>query len=199
MKVLKVGIIDYGLGNIGSIKHLFRQLGHRPFHSNIEKDLRKADLIILPGVGSFPKAMANIKSLELDTFIKNINQKIPIIGICLGMQILFTSSSEGGSIIKGLDILKGKVVRIPNNYFHIGWNKVDCLTMPECNNRVFYFNHSFAVESSKYSQGTTEIKFKKNYVFSSIVIKGLTIGVQFHPEKSQEAGIHLMQNIIKDI
>lgn len=192
----KVCILDYGVGNITSLKNSLERMGYFVSVSDKAKDLEIEEVIFLPGVGSFPYAMDNLKELELDKFLLGCfgkkNKKI--IGICLGMQILFDFSEEGNR--EGLKIIPGKVKKFKNNECHVGWN----IVTPKNNKYLqqkagFYFNHSFYVEClPKYIQGIS--KYQNN--FATMVKSKNFYGFQFHPEKSQNAGIHILKNIIGD-
>ena len=195
---LKVGIIDYGIGNWNSIRCTLRKLKFKVEISNDPNALENKDLIILPGVGAFKPAMHAINQDGLDKFIISYAlKKKPILGICLGMQLLANSSTENGST-SGLKLIPGNVKSIGVDNCHIGWNSInkvknDDLFSLTCN-ELFYFNHSYAFENNKkYVVTTTKFKDK---IFPSIVRLNNIIGLQFHPEKSQISGRKLLNSVI---
>jgi imidazole glycerol-phosphate synthase subunit HisH len=206
MSNTKITIIDYGLGNIKSIHDAFSL-----FHENVKiskniKSINSSDGLILPGVGSFKKAIDLIKKDNLDKLIKKQSKNsVPILGICLGMQLLFESSDEFG-FSSGLSLISGKVKKLNiNNYEklpNIGWRKLlnKKKNSPFMNNikvnDQFYFLHSFYCSS----------KFKKNVIaetnygtkkFASIVQNNNIYGCQFHPEKSGNSGLKLIRNFVE--
>ena len=201
-----LAIIDYGMGNLKSIYKLFRYLN---IESKITSDpnvLRNADGIILPGVGAFGDAMKNLKNRKIDEIIKElVKENKPLLGICLGLQLLFSKSFEMGEH-EGLNIMEGIVIPFEKNKVgkipQIGWNDV-YLTNPNHflvknipNNAYFYFVHGyFAVPKhdkmilGKTVYGETE--------FASIIQKENVVATQFHPEKSSKHGIQLYKNFIE--
>lgn len=192
----KVGLLDYGVGNIESLKHVLEKLNCQVTIGQTEESLYGMDTIILPGVGSFTYAMDNLQSSGMDRFIKKLFSKneVTVIGICLGMQILFETSEEGAC--DGLGILEGTVHRFRQNECHVGWNVVH--TSQESvveNHSAYYFNHSYYVRcSSELSLASTS----HQHNFPAAVRNQKFYGFQFHPEKSQNAGEHLLKTIIGD-
>ena len=160
--------------------------------------LEQSDVIVLPGVGSFAYAMDKLKKSKLDKFIVRESKKNkPIIGICLGMQLLTNCSEENGNH-KGLGIIPGKIKQLKNSDFHIGWNNIEVckkLTfVQKFNNHEFFFNHGFA-----YDGNNSNILSKTSYgnsSFAAAIIKKNTVGFQFHPEKSQKAGLQILKSTI---
>jgi imidazole glycerol-phosphate synthase subunit HisH len=207
---IKIVIIDYGLGNLASIKNVLEKLNVNSIVSNEKQEIESANALILPGVGAFGDAMINIKSLRLDKFIHNfVSSGRPLLGICLGFQLLFEKSEEFGEHL-GLGILPGRVVKFPvfvNDLKtiipNVGWQKVTFLSNDFLFNRdqenksrlsEFYFVHSFYVE-----YGNPFMTSYSNYYgvkFVSSVQKENVYGVQFHPEKSGEIGINLIKKFI---
>ncbi len=193
--MITVGIINYGIGNISSIKSSISRLGYPVKLVTTENDIKGVSTLILPGVGAMPFAMKNIRELKLHRLIKNIvkNKDIRLIGICLGMQMMFEFSEEGN--IPCLGILKGRVKKFEDNSCHIGWNNVKTSLLSSTDKRLknFYFNHSFYVECSKaliYGESTTKAPFPAIIKYKNF------IGIQFHPEKSQIMGNELMKELI---
>lgn len=193
MKV-KVGILDYGVGNIASLKGVLQKLNFQVFVGNTEKSLSDVQAIFLPGVGSFDFAMRNLRNLKMDKFLRNrFNaQDVNVIGICLGMQILFDHSEEGDCA--GLGLINGKVKRFSNKECHVGWNIVsasnDYLISGESG---YFFNHSYYVDCNKdFTLATSKYQLD----FPVIVNKNKFYGVQFHPEKSQNTGEKLIKTLV---
>lgn len=199
-----IAIIDYGMGNIHSVRKVIESFGLGHFIANKGSDLNKADKIILPGVGAFADAMREFKKRELDrAIIEQIKQKKPFLGICLGMQLLFNKSCEGeGSM--GLGVLAGMVnkfslsgeFKIP----HIGWNQLrkkspDCLLLKDIpDNSYVYFCHSYYVEPE--NKNVIVARTDYGIDFTSVVSQDNIYGVQFHPEKSQAIGLKALENFI---
>ena len=194
----KIGVIDYGVGNVNSLNKSFKSIGFRSIKSDNAEVLEQSDVIVLPGVGSFAYAMDKLKKSKLDKFIVRESKKNkPIIGICLGMQLLTNSSEENGNH-KGLGIIPGKIKQLKNSDFHIGWNNIEVSKelsfINKFNNHEFFFNHGFAYEGND-----ANILSKTSYgesSFASAIMKKNTVGFQFHPEKSQKAGLQILKSTI---
>jgi len=200
----KVTIIDTGCANLSSVKFAFDRLGVECTVSADEKIISNSDKLILPGVGTAVAAMKNLKERNLPEIITNCKQ--PILGICLGMQMLAQSSQEKMNSddvqdIKCLGIINGqvKLMQVKNNPLpHMGWNQVffknDCPLFKDINNgSYFYFVHSYALEVTEHTIGTCNYEND----FSAIVNKDNFYGTQFHPEKSGKVGAKLLENFIK--
>lgn len=194
-------IVDYGVGNVGSIKNMLKRIGSESIISSNIEEIKKADKIILPGVGSFDNGMEQLKKFNLiDTLTeKVINQKTPILGICLGMQ-LFTQKSEEGEL-PGLGFIDAETVRFKINLRipHMGWNLIDIkeesLIYKEMSKESrFYFAHSYHVVCHNQSDILTTTMY--GYEFISSFQKDNIIGVQFHPEKSHKFGMKLFKNFV---
>ncbi len=204
--MLKIAVIDYGMGNLKSVTNAINYLGYEVYISNKANELEKANALILPGVGSFGQAMENLKKLELDKVIRflSLDQEVPILGICLGMQILGNDSNEGG-LNKGLGLIPGHVRKIPekDNYRlpHIGWNSIKILSEKPIYENIssessFYFVHSYRFEcDQEFISSSTEYSSR---IVSSIQ-KNNIFGVQFHPEKSHKNGLILLKNFINHV
>ena len=190
---MKLCIIDYKVGNIKSIQSLLSELDVNSYLSSDSNIINNADIILLPGVGTFGSAINFLKRKKLDKILINkFKQKKPIIGICLGMQLFFESSCENGNH-KGLGLIKGKLKKNKNS--HIGWNNLHNKKNDffKINNKYFYFNHSYSLKYSKFNQN-----YFSNYeekILTLIKVNNF-VGMQFHPEKSQNNGIDLMKKIL---
>jgi imidazole glycerol-phosphate synthase subunit HisH len=195
---MTIGIINYGIaGNVYSIKKAVEKAGGTAFVINARDDFDQADKIIIPGVGSFKDAMNELKNNDFIEPIKKYNK--PILGICLGMQILSTIGDEFGRT-KGLDIINAevKLLRIDAVIPHLGFNTINVLKsnklLKGVEHEEFYFMHSYEVTNANNIISTTAYM---GYSFISSIQKGNVYGVQFHPEKSRDAGIKLFKNFIK--
>jgi len=193
-------ILDYGLGNLRSVEKAIEKVGGTPQITSDPKDMGKTDGIILPGVGAFRDAQANLGKLA-PALIEQVEAKKPLLGICLGLQLLFTESTEGGTY-RGLDIIKGRVVRFREGLKvpHMGWNTLsivdrDCpLTQDIDSGAYVYFVHSYygAVENARNVVAETEY----GVIFPSIVSKRNVYATQFHPEKSGATGLRILRNFV---
>lgn len=191
-------IIDYGLGNLGSVKNTLDKLGVDSMISKSKNDIEKADALILPGVGSAKQGMENLKKEKLDVVLINeIKKNKPFLGICLGMQLLFSESEEGN--VKCLNIIGGKVRKFnpPLKVPQIGWNEVKVKkifkSIPYKSN--FYFVNSYYCQPTDKSVVIGESNYGIN--FCSILIKRNIVATQFHPEKSGRIGLRFIKNWIK--
>lgn len=197
-------IIDYQMGNIKSVHHALTYLGYRTKISDEPDDIAQALGIILPGVGAFRDAAKVLSEKGLDIVIKKmIEQGKPFLGICLGMQLLFSYSEENG-FYQGLGIIPGKVVRFPRQVKvpHLGWNQVHCLRKekdkPDLlfsgikNESYFYFLHSYYCIPDEEEVIIAQSDYHQCFV-SSVQRKNV-FGVQFHPEKSSTQGLKLLKN-----
>ncbi|WP_024866687.1 imidazole glycerol phosphate synthase subunit HisH [Butyrivibrio sp. FCS014] len=203
-----VAIIDYDAGNIKSVEKAFEYLGAQTLVTREPSDIYKADRVVLPGVGAFGDAMSRIREYGLESVIKEVTSKeVPFIGICLGQQLLFDRSDESDGAV-GLGILRGAIRRIPdtdaqgNSYKipQIGWNS---LKFPN-KGRLFkgidagayvYFVHSYYLDSEDKSIVTATTDY--NVTVEASVEKGNVFACQFHPEKSSEVGMQILDNFLK--
>ena len=190
---MKVGIVDCGGANLNSIYYSLERMGIETIISGSVDELNLTDSLILPGVGSAGVVMKYLKDNNLVSYIKESSK--PILGICIGMQILFEHSEEDDTECLGL--LKGLVKRfVPSDSEpvpHMGWNSVNCIDSYKYIDDYFYFANSFYAKSSDYEIGET------TYIdnFSSIVKKNNIVGCQFHPEKSSVAGERFLKDFLK--
>jgi len=204
-RIVVIAIIDYNMGNLASVYNACKLLGVEAKIVNVPDEIKMYDHVILPGVGAFKDAMENLKNTGMYDAIQKFSKSgKPIIGICLGMQLLFESSEEFG-FTKGLGLIPGKVVAFDKSKMnmddhkvpHMGWNKIfhkesrlfDGLKEP-----YLYFVHSFHVETEdQYTIGTTHY----GYDFVSAVQKDNIYGFQPHPEKSHDNGIQILKNFMQ--
>jgi len=200
---MKIVIVDYGMGNIKSISSSLKYLGvDEVVLSSDFKVIKSADKLILPGVGSFSEAIKKIKDLQLDIYLKELlfDEKKPILGICLGMQLLCKSSEEDGKN-RGLSFINGHVTKFKNKKIkvpHIGFNQVEkskssILFEGIIDNSDFYFVHSYKMLSDSHINQST-CNYGENFI-ASFEDKNI-FGVQFHPELSQSNGLKLLKNFI---
>ena len=203
----KIVIVDYGMGNLGSIENMLKFIGKESIITSDKSIIKKSSKIILPGVGHFERAMNNLRDLSLIDLLKfkALDEKVPFLGICLGMQLMCNFSEEGNC--KGLGIINADVVKFridnkKNKIPHMGWNTVDftnsnLITKKLNNESRFYFVHSFHVNNIN----ENNILFKTNYEidFASGITNNYNIfGVQFHPEKSHKFGVQLFNNFANE-
>jgi len=190
-----IAIIDYGAGNLSSVKNAFDFLGVESKITNNSKEILTADRIVFPGVGSFGTMMKKLQENNLEIPIKKaISNGVPFLGICLGMQMLFEESEESPGV-KGLGVLKGKVKKFTQGKVpQVGWNKVKSTKTNLLENSYYYFVNSYYVKPEE-----NVILGKTNYFkeFVSAVQKKNIIGVQFHPEKSGEIGLKFIKRWLK--
>lgn len=197
-------VVDYGMGNLRSVSKALEKIGGEVKVSSQPEDLEKAEKIVLPGVGAFGNGSQELRRRNLfEPLRQAILQGRPFLGVCLGMQLLFEESEESPSV-KGLSIFKGKVQRFRNPSVkipHMGWNEVRARRARSVpfkgagERNFFYFVHSYypVPEDSSIVLGTTEYGDEE---FASFVEKGTVWAAQFHPEKSQEAGLQILRNFV---
>lgn len=197
-----IGIIDYGMGNLFSVSKALERLGAEYFISEKIDELFQADALILPGVGSFKDAMVRLNQTGLAGMIREFVQtEKPLLGICLGMQLLFEQSEENGQT-KGLGLLPGEVIRFPRDGFkvpHMGWNRLRFANRDEILSKIkeehVYFVHSYYVKTE--SSDAVIASSRYGVDVPAIVGQNQIYGMQFHPEKSGELGMQLLFNFIK--
>ncbi|MFN7170375.1 MAG: imidazole glycerol phosphate synthase subunit HisH [Candidatus Omnitrophota bacterium] len=201
-----IAIVDYKMGNLRSIAKAFEVMGAEVLITAQGEDLKNAQAIVLPGVGAFGQGMRHLREQGIAPVLKEeIDKGKPFLGICLGMQLLFSYSEEQGRH-RGLDIIKGRVECFPKNLKvpHIGWNQIKIKNQESKikilegipNGAYFYFVHSYYVipEEKIIILATTDYGIE----FASVIQKDNILGVQFHPEKSQELGLKFLENFLKN-
>ena len=196
---LNLGLIDYGMGNLHSVEKCLERLGETCTHVRSVKDLDDIEALILPGVGSFDPAMANLQATGLVPHLVRWGQNDrPLLGICLGLQLLFESSAEGSD--PGLGLLAGRVERLPEHCEeripHMGWARLehhgDCpLLSRDVPSEWVYFVHSYAAVPANHDNLKASVHFGDQDV-TAIVWKGRLGACQFHPEKSSDAGEQML-------
>ena len=189
-----IGLVDYASGNIASVSNALKAIGVQYIVSSEPSELGRCSGIILPGVGAAPGAMAALRRSGLDSYLTSC--EVPLLGICLGMQILYRSSEEGNTTCLGLlpGVVK-KFDRANQKVPHMGWNECSLLKNHRLMdgirvNEFFYFAHSYYVESDELPVSVA----KHGNVFPAVVARGNLYGTQFHPEKSGSAGLTLLRN-----
>jgi glutamine amidotransferase len=193
-----ITVVDYKLNNLRSLENTLRRLGHDVLVTSNPEDVRKAEKLILPGVGAFGDGIRNLKQFGLaGPFIEKVEAGTPTLGICLGMHLLFTESEEFGHH-DGLDLLAGRIVKLPENLRvpHMGWNQLhfkqtNGLTKGVSESCFVYFVHSYyAQPAGDIVLATTDYEIE----FPAIVHTKNIWATQFHPEKSQHVGERLLEN-----
>lgn len=196
---MSIAIIDYGVGNLRSVEKAFTSQGIEAVVTSDDKVLRAADKLVLPGVGAFKACMDGLRARGFDELVLEAAEAgKPIIGLCVGLQMMFEEGHEFG-VHRGLGLMPGRVVKFPEKLRvpHIGWNQVefkrDHPVFSELPSQTFfYFVHSFYVESADKTCVLGETDYGMRY--ASICGRDNIVGVQFHPEKSQTAGLKLLRN-----
>jgi glutamine amidotransferase len=198
-----IGIIDYGMGNLMSVSNAFRSLGHEAFIASRPDELDRADKIVLPGVGAFERAIAELRRGGwAERVMGAASGGVPLMGICLGMQLLFEVSFENGTH-EGLGIFQGKVERIPDGappggkklkIPQVGWNKLEArkksAILPDSGDAYVYFVHSYYAAACD-EDVSTVVEYGTEIV--AAVERGNIFGLQFHPEKSGEIGLGILR------
>lgn len=189
-----IAIIDYGMGNIGNVKRALEKLGYEACLTDSPALIEQAEAVLLPGVGSFKAAMEEIEKRQLTGLLKEQAKKKPLIGICLGMQLFFEMGEEGGTT-KGLGLIPGvvKKMNVSLPLPHMGWNRLN-VRQGSVKETYVYFVHSYRVETlDKWIVATADYE----EVIPAIVQKDRVIGMQFHPEKSGDDGLRLIQQALQ--
>jgi len=196
-------IIDYNMGNVGSIYNMIKKLGYESRITSSLDEIKKANKIILPGVGSFDNGIMNLKKMGLLEILnyKVLQEKVPIIGICLGMQLMTKKSEEGK--LEGLGWINGETIKFVSDKYkvpHMGWNTVNIKKYSKLFEGMdgeirFYFVHSYYVKCPDTKDVLTTTYYINDFVSS--FEKNNIVGVQFHPEKSHKFGMQIFRNFIE--
>jgi len=200
-----IGVVDYGMGNLKSVERAFGHEGCEVRVTHNRKVLEKAGGIVFPGQGAFKDAMKNVDEFGLRDFLCDwVEAERPFFGICMGLQLLFSESEEGGDV-PGLGLIDGKVRRFPpgEKVPQMGWNSVrltergrGCPLLEGIKEgEYFYFVHSYFVDPVQKDVVALETDY--NVTYASMIWKGNLFAVQFHPEKSQDAGLRMVANFRK--
>jgi imidazole glycerol-phosphate synthase subunit HisH len=202
----QIVIIDYGMGNLRSVQKGFEKIGVEAKLTRNKKEIDRASAIVLPGVGAFKDCMENLEKYGLvDHLLRSIEKGKPYLGICLGLQILFSESEEFGSH-RGLDLIRGKVVKFrpdtEHKVPHMGWNTVEKQKEVRMLQGIesgdfFYFVHSYYVIPEEAQWISTFTHYGTPFVSS--IWKENIFATQFHPEKSQQKGLRILENFVKSI
>ena len=198
-----IALIDYGMGNRRSVEKAFEHVGARARFTSDQRDIRAADGLVVPGVGAFPPAMARLRELGLDELVRErAAAGAPVLGICLGFQLLYTRSEEHQDV-EGTGLLSGTVTRLAAPGLkipHIGWNEVtlerpSALTEGFGATASFYHVHSYAARPDDDADVVGRGEYGERFV--SIAERGTIMGAQFHPEKSSRNGLALLRNFTR--
>jgi imidazole glycerol-phosphate synthase subunit HisH len=197
-----IAIVDYGMGNLKSVTNAFLKLGAEVVITRDRKEIEQAGAVVLPGVGAFGRCIENLKAFGLFDFLKEqIEGGKQYLGICLGMQVLFETSDEAPGVV-GMGVIKGTVPRFKGDVKvpHMGWNSIEIKAKGAGifegvrNHEYFYFVHSYYCKPAEEEVMATSTPYGVD--FASSVLKGNIFACQFHPEKSQKAGLRLLQNFV---
>ena len=198
-----IAIIDYDAGNIKSVEKVLQHLGQEAVITKDRDVILSSDKVILPGVGSFGDAMEKLRKYKLDQVIYDVvDKKIPFLGICLGLQLLFESSEETPGVT-GLGLLKGKILRIPDcdglKIPHMGWNSIEIkegsrLFTGIPNQSYVYFVHSYYLKAEEEADVAASTHYSVD-IHASVEHDNI-FACQFHPEKSSEVGLKILQNFV---
>jgi glutamine amidotransferase len=203
-----ITIVDYGVGNLASIKNMLKKTGADALISSDESEIRAADKLILPGVGAFDTCVQKLQDSGLLNVInqKVLEERVPVLGVCVGLQLLTAGSEEG--VLPGLGWIKGSVIkfrqeRLPSGLKvpHMGWTDVAVSKPSRLFENMheeprFYFVHSYHVELAETGDALVEADY--GYKFTAGIEHGNILGVQFHPEKSHKFGMRLFSNFVKN-
>jgi glutamine amidotransferase len=200
--VARVAVLDYGMGNLRSVARAVEHAGGDPVVTSDAAEVDRADALVVPGVGAFAACMANLRATGLDrATVAFAESGRPLVGVCLGMQVLFDHGEEGDA--DGLGLLRGDVVRLPADVKvpHMGWNEVEWtgrhpLVRGIGSGTRFYFVHSYACRPA---DDVVVGQAEHGTRFPAVVAAGNLFATQFHPEKSGEAGLEIYRNLVKEL
>jgi len=195
-----IAIIDYGVGNLRSVEKAFEAVSKPAVVTGDAGAIREADRLVLPGVGAFGECARRLRQNGFDRLVLEAAEKNkPVLGLCVGLQLMFDEGHEFG-IHQGLGLMRGRIVRFPESGRHvpqIGWNQIESLKRHSLlegipNGSYFYFVHSYHIETEDRELVLAKTEYGIRY--PSVCARGSVCGVQFHPEKSQDAGLRLLSN-----
>ena len=195
----KIAIIDYGVGNLMSVRVGISRAGGEPFITGDVKEALEADAVVLPGVGAFRPAMQILEPYRKE-ILEAVREGKPFLGICLGMQLYFEESLEKG-MTSGLKLIRGRIIPLPENVKrpHIGWNSIKIVKESKLlsgvrNGEYFYFVHSYYADAPAEA---TVAETEYGVSFPSVIEYGSLYGTQFHPEKSGPQGLRILKNFVE--
>lgn len=196
---IMIAIIDYGVGNLRSVEKAFQAVGATARVTGDKAMIRDAEKLVLPGVGAFGECANRLRASGLDELVMEaVEHRKPLIGLCVGLQLMFDEGHEFG-VHKGLGLMRGRVVRFPEGLHipQIGWNQIEEIRSHPLleglsEGAYFYFVHSYHIETD--DEGSVLARTEYGIRYPSICARGAVCGVQFHPEKSQDAGLRLLKN-----
>lgn len=195
-----IAIIDYGVGNLRSVEKAFEAVARPALVTGDAGAIREADRLVLPGVGAFGECARRLRQSGFDKLVlEAAEQNKPVLGLCVGLQLMFDEGREFG-IHEGLGLMPGRIVRFPESGPHvpqIGWNQIENINPHPLleglsSGTYFYFVHSYHIETEQRDLVVAETEYGIRY--PSVCARGSLCGVQFHPEKSQDAGLRLLAN-----
>lgn len=199
-----ISIIDYDAGNIKSVEKALQYLGKEAIITRDKDIILESSHVILPGVGSFGDAMGKIREYKLENVIYDVvDKKIPFLGICLGLQLLYETSEESEGVT-GLGVLEGKIIKIPKQgdlkIPHMGWNSLDITPKAKLfegieNHPYVYFVHSYYLQAKREEEVAATVEYGVHIHAS--VERGNVFACQFHPEKSSTVGLKILENFVK--
>ncbi len=202
-----IAIIDYGVGNLASVNKAFSFIGVESAVTSSAEEILAAERVVLPGVGAFADAMESLEKNNMVSVVKKVAEKgTPLMGICLGMQLLFDYSTEGGDRVEGLGLLEGSVTQFPLDMGlkvpHMGWNSLSIsqdrgIFKGIKQNSYVYFVHSYFLTAK--NSGDVAATCQYGIGFDAAVARGNIMGTQFHPEKSGDVGLDILRNFAHGI